>query len=430
MDPDIDMKIQTLESLSLDCLLQIFEYLSSSDLASLGTTNKYFLAQVEIELRHRFSSKLVKFRELIDFPIGESLAETDDSIIVNNASTAALILQHFGDSIRALKIMTSKDANPNSIETIFTLIEKHCSDSLVELHLFKTEHNFFKSISKPFTRIEIVSFAWNTEELGNVRFTFSDVFPALRQLELDVAKLENSTEIAITFPDLVQLSLSTVRKANPDKFISETVAIELIKKNPRIKSLILNHVTPNVLKVVSDTLHKLERLELYSYSQEDQRTYDFHFENVKVFKLGNWLGFDWPRNINFTENLEEFDVEPTEKDTKYIELIKNNKGLQKLRINGKHFNNDAILKLSQIKLNIVDVALGFYWNIDIKNIIQFIENHPQLKNVQLFSDYQNGPFPSTKNDMVVKIHKYLGNKWEVNANKFGFFLEKKDIILV
>lgn len=424
IQPNIDISTQNLDILNLDCLLLIIEHVTPSDLISLRMTNKYFLEQVEAELRHRFSKKTVQFLELLEYPIGERLVESDDHIRVDNIPTVALVLQKLGDSIRAIEITTPKDADVHSIENIFTLIEEKCSESLVELHLQTIEHNFFKNISKPFKRVEVVSLAWNAVELGNDRFTFSDVFPALRRLKLEVVKVMNTHEIMVTFPALEHLSLHLSKYGKSENYITESVAMELIAKNPQIQSLILDHTTSDVVKVVNDKLLKLEHLELYSYTERGQGTFDFYFENVKCFKIGNWLGFDWPRAIRFGEKLEEFEIEPTAGDTKYIELIERSKGLKKLKINGKHLSNDVILRLAQINLHVTDVVLANNWDTDIDNIIQFVENNAQLSSIRLLHTYQSSPFSNTNSKIAEKIRKHFGDLWKIATYESEILLEK------
>lgn len=371
----------------------IFDKLSVSDLIYLGQINQDFWNLVVDELKQRFSKKRIRFCELSSARDDESVIESEEEIIIKDAQNATFILEQFGTSIRNLSITTSKITHES--EVIFKLVEEQCSDSLVQFELFDLMLNFFENITKPFRNVKIVSLHGIVVELGNDQLNFGDIFPAMRRLELNNVKVNDRSKFALNFPNLKHLSV-----------IDDINSVEIIRKNPQIRSTFLQFVNGELVKFVADHLPELEVLTLYNYRQQNDQTYDFHFGNVKYFECG----FDWPENITFSDKLEELYVLLDSQDKNYVDLIEHSNGLKKLQISGDGVvDTDVMLRLIWAKLNVTEMHLVFCWSPASDFIIQLIENCEHLNQLELQI------WNLEIDDLEMALREDLGHEWIINV---------------
>lgn len=397
---------------------------------SAATANEYLSSVVDEEIRRRFSQTLVSF---YDFSPSEKddLMETEEFLHIRNFPLIVRILNEYGHLIRNLEISTTIDCSLETVGSIYKAIEEHCSDTLRQLHVDSLGYSFFRNIVRPFKAVEMVSLVGNVMDLNNENRSFSELFPAVRQLELNF-DAQNSSKIVLEFPFLEHLDVTVMEKCENNKIESESCSSEamiigLIKKNPQIQNVILRSGTPNVLKAIADDLKELERLELYQFSERNgqkhsmNKNFVFDFKNVKVFKIGSF-DYDFPENIIFSDKLEEFEVIVSSTDTKYLDLIEQSEGLRRLRIShGEGVDYNAMKRLIAANLNVVEMALVHHREVGHGTIIEFVKSCRQLNLLGLtFLPNEN-----IKDEMVSDLRKYFGNEWTVKLWERGLTMERK-----
>lgn len=396
---------------------------------SMTKTNTYISVVVANEIRSRFVKKRLTLKIEQTF-IDEDFVEEAKFIILRNVSIIVNLLNDFGYLIQNLKLETSEDANCYSVNTIFWLIQEKCSNSLLQLNLNRLEHSFLRNISKPFKNLENLTLIGTFMGLSNRQFAVNEIFPALRHLELDFITSYGSKaiQIALNYPFLEHLDLNINPELDhhSDSYLSEAVAVDLLKKNPQIKRLSIDNGTPKILKVAADELN-IEELQLYHFNERNQ-IYDFYFENVKIFKIGIFY-YTFPANIKFSDKLEEFEVNvPTEKNQKYLEIIEQSKGLRRLRIKGKEgVNYNAIIRLIAANLNVTDLNFVHNEGIECDKIIEFIKSCKYLNvlNLKFYKIYRTYSTKTDKNQVAWVLQEHFGNDWTVGIIEDGLIMERK-----
>lgn len=374
---------------------------------------------VEDEFRRRYFKKMVTFTALFSFPSNNPFFEMDNEVVIRHTSIAERILKTFGPLIRKMTLKSiSNGSNSLSVENIFKLIEEYCAKNLIELQLNSVEMNFFQNIRKPFENVKIVSLQGNIVDLESDHFKFCNFFPVMRSLSLRSVEVNNVSSLIMNYPRLEHLFINFNHYGNVKKSISESVAIKIIQKNPQIRSIGLSIVSPSLLKAVSDSLQCLERLELSEYRQGQSQTIDFHFESVKFFKISYCPVQSIPSNIIFSEMLEQLEVETSVNDDKYIELIERSKGLKRLKITGNEgFKNDEISRIATAKLNVMEIDMVCHWNVKDESIIELIKNNKSLNKLVL-KRFRG-------NEIRMRMKMEFENNWTVDESGQDIILKRQ-----
>lgn len=393
----------------------------------MAQTSKFFRNAVAAELRRRFAMKMVILTSFFSFPGYGDFEENDDYILIRHTSNIRKVLLDFGASIRNLKIEHIPKKSKAESLNIYKLIEEHCSETLVQLHLKWIGQSFFAKQTKQFKKVENISLEGNIIELGNDQISFRDCFPAMRQLYIGYIKVQDTKfkeRIDVNFAHLERLTVDIFTKESAQFVETESLTMELIRKNPQIQSMTLRNVSPDLLKAVADRLPNLKKLELYNFDEDDKNTYEFHFEQVKQFRIGQNNSQSMLTNITFSDKLEEFEVEALPNDLKYCLKFLEGKYLRKFTVFGDgELTNDDILRMTNIKLNIIEMSLNCAEDVQDENIAGLIENSRELNKLHL-------NFYKQKNEMskmVFMLREHFEDEWMINDGENDIFLQRKKI---
>lgn len=441
---DVEGMISPLQNLDMDSLHLIFDYMSVPDLVLLGQTNKCFheLVQDELVLKRRFSKKQVLFYALPTAGL-EDFLETEGAFIVSNAPNAMKVLREYGSRMRNIKLakVYSEDLYKTEIPKLFTYC---CSDTVEQLHLDNVRPDIFNYANKPFRRVENISLDGFFNDMGNDRFSFSEIFPALHSLYLGnelFLFVRQMNSLILEYPQLKHLHVVIHHDDIMDYHaINENVTTELIRKNPQIQSLSVCNATPDLLKIIVDELPELESLELHNFEKNDENEEiddQLHFKNVRHFKSGNHqFTFGIPKNIRFTNKLETFEASIIDLDrSKCLDFIQRYKNLKSIRITATDgFTNANILRLSAMELNAIDVSVNIRNDVKHENIIQFIQKNKQLNELQLTLSVRNEPCSWCERFMNIcrkcafvrrEFHKKLQNDWHFFGKESNIVIRRK-----
>lgn len=416
---------ENLLDFNVDCQLLIFECLELPDLISLTETNKNLFPLVEYVLRRRFAKKSITITGL--YPNGERIRtefyvrETEANIRIQHIVIASKVLKYFGYLIQNLRIehcFLPKD----ELISLYKLVNLHCSETLTQIHLNNELDDVFAEFSTPFKRVENVSLSGEFQRLYNSQFSFNELFPAMRRLYLGNSNIFDMNWVDQKLPNIEHVAVNIWNWMNysiPGCF-NETIVGRLFKANPQIRSLDLDYVSPNLLKLVSDELQNLETLKLahYDMSLDDGRK-SVHFEHLKSFTME--LGtHSMPQRITFG-NLEVFKTDATPEDCyRWVEFIEIDKNVKKLQVNA-FLTNDEILRLATVTSNLEEILMMCEIDIENESVVKLIKNFKQLKKL----DLQMRDTNSTDAIMNILRHTFEADWFISNDIENNVILKKK-----
>lgn len=382
-----------------------------ADLRSLREVSKLFLTLADDATKNRFKEIEVVFRNIPHF------YETEDSITIGNSSTITAFLQNVGHFIHTLSINDPTEfASTEEMETIYRLIEKHCS-SLVFLHVFSMGNGFFDKITSPFKSIEHINLinGYSSMEFGNDHLNFNEMFPELRGLSLFYVEAVNIDKILLNYPRLNDLGVVIDECEEPGTCIDERAVIQLFRKNPQIQSLALSFPSENLVKIAADELPMLKQLKL-NYYDEEANVFQIHFDHVRTFSI--LYSTDLPEHITFTNELEEFEIFD-QSDQKYLTFIENHRNLKRIKINGQGcIDNFDLTRLASADLEVIDLDLTVDDSIEVETIYQLIRNCKELKRLKLtlgknHLSVGDDIVPVSAQDLEKLISKKFSSDWNV-----------------
>lgn len=392
---------------------------------SLANSDEDYWHLVMDDLKQRFAHKTVILTSLHPFAADNDFEETEDYIKIRHAPTAVQVLRDFGPSIRKLKIEhVPKFKDEESTRNVYELIHEQCSGTLEQLHLRWLGQDFFLNTTKPFKRVSNLSLASDIMEINSgTASNFSALFPALRSLFLSYVEVRNVESLLVEYPHLDHLLVDVYAFETPG-YITEPEIIELIKKNTQLRSLVVKNVSPTLLKVIADHSKQLENLEVYRYDERHRDVHNFHFANVKTFKIGNSFGQSMPAYITFGNNLQQFEVEAYPQDSKYISFLESNNSLKRFQMNGKFSLRDRdILRLATSKLNLTEMVINCEWGVNDENIVKLIQNSDKLKRIQLKMHEKTAKAKLLST--IWNLHKQFDRQWLISVVEYDILLERK-----
>lgn len=249
-----------------------FSLKTVSELFTLAEQNESYINEIRNVLKLRFAEKIVIFED----PIEECdmIEETNQMIIMRfyNNSFSEWVIKEFGHLIKTLYINIDNDIDdylvPQS-SVNYANIGKYLSETLTELHLINLNDDFFKHIEKPFKNVKILSLYGLIQDIGNHKLNFSEMFPALRHLHVSkdatVIDEEYLYGINLEFPHLkfldIEINNADIGEYNDLYFSTESMALELIKKNRQIQNLVLKNTSKEFIKNMMKEIPKLTQLQ-------------------------------------------------------------------------------------------------------------------------------------------------------------------------
>lgn len=187
-------------TLNIDCQLSILEELEFVDLLSVSQTNKQLSALAVNVFIRKFSKSTIEIKDgpawhpsddseedinylfvnFLDvlahidpyrteteeeFEIPALVTTFDKLIQIQDFKLTVLTLKHFGSVIEKLKINYSF-MNLDQLNRINEIINEYCSESLIEVHLDYCEDHVLSALTKPFTKIQSVTFGMEMKTIG------------------------------------------------------------------------------------------------------------------------------------------------------------------------------------------------------------------------------------------------------------------------
>lgn len=397
--------------LNEDCHLLILEHVNTVDLLSLAQMDAQLFGVSKIALKRKITKNEVVIRVPSDQTKLKSLADYakdyNNNIELRHWPTIHWLLKHYGHIITSLRIQIGYELPEDEAKTMYEMINSHCSNTLIQLHITNNNDKVFTSFKKPFENVQMVSLAGSFVDNAN----FTKIFPLLHRLSIGAITGDKLNLQEQRMPHLEAIILtenSNDRNTNLMK--------ELIKRNPQIKSLILHEVRPAFLQFIASELPHLEKLHITLYEEDRRKNYSLNFQYLKSFSM---TCAHFPLNIILDElnelKIRTHNVESMMAVEKVIEYKKNLKKFELM----VELNDKEILTLANANLNVIEMRLTCETDVNAQSIIQLIEGSKELKRLDLV-------FGSRKiNSFTFAILKErLFDQWQITKNNYCLYLDR------
>lgn len=414
-----------------DCILTVMELEDVATLISLYETNKKLSSLVDYVMQQKLAKKSVKI--VTPNTANSDQAEKDDSITIDNFVVASKMLKYFGKYIMRMEL--DFPTTDNQTEEIEELVNLHCSQTLFELIVRADNGDIFRSMTKPFQKVENILLKKHIKSLCNNVLNFNDLFPNLRSLNFVYVKVSDTRCIEQEFPHLEHLSID-VNQFETYEYFTVPVLERFMQKNTHLKSVSLQLVWPSVLKLVAENLPELESLEIVHYYETNETHENIQFEKVHTFKMKQ-SSFSAPSNVTFDE-LKELIIDgcPTYCH-RWLQFIEKHPKLQRLTVIDRDLSTSDIIILANSRFNVNEISFHSNGNIDGDDIAYLIKQ-TNLQKITMkqsvlkkgkchdchgadnsLQDDQNS-FKSIKNT----LQHFLGYNWDVRENDEEIIIQK------
>lgn len=318
---------------------------------------------------------------------------TSNDVVFVDAGSAVNFLKAFGKSIERLSVVYH--LLPHNHKEIGKYINEFCSETLVEFNAKNSRPGSFDNMTKPFTKVERVTFEGQWETVENGTLGLDELFPEMRVLNLSYSY---GYVLERVFPKLVELNADVTPSTDFFKFL---------ELNPSLRQLRLETTSMELLQNVNDKLPKLEVFDFHV--PKDMPSYQgkpIEFKQVKETSIK-----DTDRNIRSGHILfkqlkklqlaffgDFIDV--------WTEFIGLNANLDTLKITYGNLNNATLLTLASKLNKLVVVDVRCETGTPTESIVKFVESNPKLQTLTL-------RFPENSVFLFETLSVELGKKWDV-----------------
>lgn len=352
------------------------------DLLSLAETNQHFLRLAQDIFAREHSTKAITF-DIKVFNQETAINESRTVICIESYSKILQFLKHFGHLISNLKIKFTQNLNQNELqESLIT----YCVNSLRQLHIviggkMEADLHFFAEITEPFVKVEEFSISGGANELGSKTLSFSELFPAVKRLNLAQLALCDGDSIDAHFPLLEHLSCAT--DMNGIVFFTQNDIERCLAKNAQIRSLELqlSIASFDALERISQFRTEIESLALIGY--RDYLGNEITFKNVTKFIVKGTAADSFiPTNVNLPR-LTEFHCQFTkwDVDSVFITFMNQNPSIEKLVITNALATAD-IAALTGVQLNVHEISITVR-NVEDEEIINFVKRKLNIATIRI-----------------------------------------------
>lgn len=318
------------------------------------------------------------------------------------------ILRNFGNLVVHidLRSINFRKWYPIFIENY---IAEYCSKTLIKLSFGTMPNLLFKSISVPFTNLEIISLVADSRDLPLIQN-----FPNLQGISLHsirtIAPLELNEHKAFDLKYLKVVVSDLYSRSQSDSHLQENYILELLRSHPNLINFklhytdIIFHTNIIFLQFAHDNLLKLETLHLI-IPEFPNNNETFHFENVVDFTIRTdfknlkHIPFTFGKLKRFSFRLKHSRFEPC-----ILDFISKNKHLKILYVSTfagfDYFDHELLSKTNIEELTIETQAI--YW-LNSEKFIEFLRENQSLR--KLILKLRRGESKFLNDEIKAKIIK-------------------------
>lgn len=410
----------------MDCQQKILEELDLFSLISVSELNEQLSNIAAGILQEKFSKKSLNLpsRSHSGAIKSADISENSFSITIKNVQLLLKVLDKFGYLVKTLKI---EHLSPHEISSIYEYINLYCSETLEKIEFTMRDHDFFNAFTMPFMKVQRVSIMGKPERWTNPKLTFSELFPAMQELNLIIHPISDSSWFDHIFPHLERIRFDVITSSGNSY---DEVLENIIRKNRQIRSLYLTNASLKLLKFLGDEtqievlgIHRLENSSNFPGTE-----HDIHFANLKVLKVQ--VGFDkLPENIGIV-NLEEFQTDGSSEGSKWIEFIEKNKNLKSLYVTRHCITNEELTRMTIANPNMREIKAALYRDVEDQTIVDFIKSGKSLQKLH-FPRYFDLDIEIGKSYMATMhiLRQEFENEWNVQEYSEDIILERKPVLV-
>lgn len=410
--------------LSLECVFLILENLDFGDLLNVAQINDEFSMLAADVYRRKHSHLQIILADLFSLPdeLNNTLSASDGEIdtdaidrIIQNPSficnktanirlreeciglrdyaTTLNTFKHFGHLIKELHVIRSA---PLHLEFVGYLISKYSSDSLVEVAFSSSFDKLLERITKPLINVGNVTFYGTSFNFQLSIKEFDELFPVVRRLELRNFADHNLAYFNCHMPHLEHFLLEQ-QTASP-------CILDIIGKNPQIRSIGLYRVDSELLQNVNTLLPQLESLQLPRSKLQSEI---IQFENVTTFDIrmnGSPAHLRFPR-------LQTFYVQYLDSlQNDYVSFLNEHTFLRHLHLASVEIRDSEFQQLTANLADLVEVTIKRqsedYEYVSFDAIAEFLRSHDKVKcltAIGFSADWEDNLQEQLKHDWNTKI---------------------------
>lgn len=361
--------------LNVECQISTLKSFDFMSLLNIAQTNEHCMELAVDIFQQNFVEKTVRI-EAPSFPNRFKIKQTNE-IIVTDIEMILKILSIFGPSIRVLRVRFER-IQLNDAQKIAQHIAQFCSENLTHFGISGITRPLWRLMNKPFGNVHDVAFGKVLEPMA--RMKLNQTFPKLRTLMLLNTELKHPELFACTFAHLNHLFISTLSPDN--SFTTETG--HLLKNNPQIRHLSVQHNFRKFLESANRKLKNIETLELLWPQDDYSNGEPIHFDKVeKLIVTSN--SFPVPTKVQFTR-LQELECYCyPELNHEYIEYIKFNRNLKRLNITSD-VKDAQFAKLRGAFKYLIEASIKCGEDIKADTVIRFIKCNDKINKLLLLTD--------------------------------------------
>lgn len=418
--------------LNFDDQLMILEKLDISSLLSMAEINKDYQQVAGEVFRRKFGQDSVHIRTS---PYEEDIVEFYKKIQIQNFDKVSKIFIHFGHYISKVDVHSIKSVEKSAFQRIFHSTDEHeydikdvlkllsnYSDDLKDLTLSHCDLTPLKYVNRPFYNVEnltLNSYVLNGfDGLNSETLSFQELFPNLRRLYVNSVYLYETSSLLVPFKQLEEIRV----KLLDQKCYREIY--NFILKNPQLRSFSFFDGSIDLIKVLSINSPNLENLDVLFDSNEYLRYGDeaVHFKRVKRLTIHSQVQpkfiAEFPQNIYF-EELEELDLEVngrTDVSNEWMEFIRRNTHLEKLKLSFWHMNETQLMLLAGHVPNLTEADLILDKGVTAEKIFSFLKECNKLKIIKL---------EPRSAQVVANLRIQIENEWKIFEMEHSYTLIKQ-----
>lgn len=381
--------------LNADCILAVVDQMDFETLLAVAQINHFYSDICAYSFQRRFADRKIVIQDHFDEPAenkyfknflpsaelsNKSQIEiTSESIQVKSVQEALRILRTFGHVIQKLKLKLTK-SNANKFITIIEYVNKYCTYSLTELNLDIGIINVLQHFSRPFEKVESVSFLGKFPSVKIQTIPINKLFPSLRSLTLNIDSAQDNDYLTAYFPHLEHLNIETIPYNESGG--GTTYMYGLLEKNSQIRNIRVNDYDADLLQKIS----ALPQLDQFSFTGFGSIKTAYRFGNVEKFSTAYQFSVD-PRNLFFPK-LEELEVYfNNSRYVAWLEFLRHHLNLKRLRFHYMIISDGQFSvftsKLQHLEEMSIYGMAGRISDIGVDEIIESIESHEKLMKFHL-----------------------------------------------
>lgn len=330
----------------------------------------------------------------------EPIIEIGNIVFAGNYESMINILETNGNLIKSLTFVFN-DLTIEEATNVSQLIEKYTSATLTQLILINVTEadHLLAGVERTFHSVKSLTIIRGIHA-DNLRL--HEIYPNIEKLHISRSNKTPLHTLNQQYKKMKQLTFFTVYEDNAH-------ASPLIKLNPNINSLVLDHM-PSLatLQTISDTLVKLVTFEIQCYLEECVREFEHdghvNFKGVTHFIIDmGRIAKRAPERIPITfDHLETLQIRVDALKSVVVDLIKNAKHLKSLALPST-VNATEMTRLADVAKELPPIQqMTLTWNPHWRgsDLQRLLMRAPALKSIKLLVEDKSlgqqaaGSFPN------------------------------------